>query len=83
VHNAAAERRPVSDVAVAGCRADADPAPIAASDAARVIAGNYGAYHEAVAQLKGWQDYYRQALIVLHPPTEAVAERDEPLRPAE
>lgn len=70
VHNAAAERKPVSEVTVPGCKSDGAPAPLAVSDAARVIADNYGAYHEQSEQLKGLQESWRQAMIIFHPPTE-------------
>ena len=45
--------------------ADGTPCPVAASDAAAIIAGNYGQYREIAAELTALQEWVRTEAVVL------------------
>lgn len=67
VLDAAASRSPVSEIPLPAGKSDGDPAPVTASAAATVIAGNYGEYHACVEQVKGWRSAWEGVVITSGP----------------
>lgn len=58
VHDAAALG--LSPAPAAAGQSDEAASGLELSDVARTVAGNYGICHEAVEQVTGWQDFYRE-----------------------